>query len=280
MSSVDEIFSEFRRMRQSGVNFDESLRVLRNSVRPLARIEREQLARLIRAWEKGHQHFQDEPVNDSVNEPINDPIKDDTASRKPIKSLKPLEPPTTFVPLEEAVEQDDALWITCGNCGKVNRTSTVFCYSCGYMLGDEAKGKLETRKFADADAPSAHYFGAESVLSLKPRNQNVEIEIRPQTSDHEQVIGRVTDNLAVAPDIDLSMYDAGELGVSRLHLAVQYAAEDETILVHDLGSVNGTFINGQKLHPREQRILRDSDELRLGRMVIHVKFLHPGEQVS
>jgi len=43
----------------------------------------------------------------------------------------------------------------------------------------------------------------------------------------------------------------------------------------DLGSANGSFLNGQRLYPNEKRIVRDSDELRLGRLVMRVRFARP-----
>ena len=59
--------------------------------------------------------------------------------------------------------------------------------------------------------------------------------------------------------------------MSRRHLDLP--RQHDTILVTDLGSANSTYINGQRLIPREPRILRDNDELRLGRMVIRVTFV-------
>jgi pSer/pThr/pTyr-binding forkhead associated (FHA) protein len=39
-----------------------------------------------------------------------------------------------------------------------------------------------------------------------------------------------------------------------------------------MNSANGTFVNGQRLHPQEVRVLRHGDELRLGRMVFQTLF--------
>ncbi len=73
------------------------------------------------------------------------------------------------------------------------------------------------------------------------------------------------------PDIDLTPHDAIEKGVSRTHAVL--TRDQETVVVADLNSANGTFLNGQKLMPNEPRILRDNDELRLGRLVIRVAFV-------
>jgi pSer/pThr/pTyr-binding forkhead associated (FHA) protein len=49
--------------------------------------------------------------------------------------------------------------------------------------------------------------------------------------------------------------------VSRLHCRVD--AADEVLLVTDLASTNGTFVNGERIGERE---LRDGDRLRIGRV--------------
>ena len=43
-------------------------------------------------------------------------------------------------------------------------------------------------------------------------------------------------------------------------------------MVTDLGSYNGTFINGQKLVPDQPQPLSSGDELRLAHMTIRVYF--------
>lgn len=48
--------------------------------------------------------------------------------------------------------------------------------------------------------------------------------------------------------------------------------DHDTVVVSDMGSANSTYLNGQRLMPYEPRILRDNDELRLGRLVIRISF--------
>jgi pSer/pThr/pTyr-binding forkhead associated (FHA) protein len=55
---------------------------------------------------------------------------------------------------------------------------------------------------------------------------------------------------------------------------------DNTVVIVDLDSVNHTYINGQRLHPKEVRVLRDGDELRLGKLSIKVTFKHPIRRLS
>jgi pSer/pThr/pTyr-binding forkhead associated (FHA) protein len=74
----------------------------------------------------------------------------------------------------------------------------------------------------------------------------------------------------MVPDIDLTPYGADDKGVSRLHASLH--RQEETLVLSDLGSVNHTFINGQRLHAHEVRVLRDGDEIRLGRLVLYAYF--------
>ncbi len=83
-------------------------------------------------------------------------------------------------------------------------------------------------------------------------------------------LGRTPTNSTQTPDVDLAPYAAVELGVSRIHAAIHQS--DDTLTVMDMGSRNGTHLNGQRLLPGQQRILRDGDELCLGKLVAHIQF--------
>jgi hypothetical protein len=86
----------------------------------------------------------------------------------------------------------------------------------------------------------------------------------------EIVLGRYDASTGETPEVDLNEYGAEEEGVSRRHAAI--ISEEDALKVIDLGSANSTFINGQKLMAHQARILRDGDELRLGKLVIRVHF--------
>jgi hypothetical protein len=72
------------------------------------------------------------------------------------------------------------------------------------------------------------------------------------------------------PDIDLSPFGADEMGVSRRHVKIQY--KSPLFYVTDLGSSNGTWLNGRRLVPNSGRPLRNGDELRLGQLKMSVRF--------
>ena len=50
--------------------------------------------------------------------------------------------------------------------------------------------------------------------------------------------------------------------VSRRHFQVRF--ESDVFYISDLGSTNGTYLNGNKLNPNEEQILRDGDRVGLG----------------
>ena len=43
-------------------------------------------------------------------------------------------------------------------------------------------------------------------------------------------------------------------------------------MILDRGSANGTYLNGERLTPNEPHVLRDGDEIRLGKLVAHIYF--------
>ena len=248
MNNIQEIFIEYKRMRENNLDSKEALRALSHYITPLNKGEREELAKHLRAYESRDPQ----------------PSANVTGSHPTIKPLAP-----------QAPETSEITWVICPNCNKANQRHDVFCYSCGQLL-ETIKGQFDTHTFTDSLAAREDYFGAESILVLQVRNSAQSYEVRPQTIDHDIVLGRSTAS-AMVPDIDLSGDEAAELGVSRLHMALRYDAKHQTVSVLDLGSSNGTYINGHKLHPQEVRVLRHGDALRLGKLVMKVYFRHPGD---
>jgi len=111
-------------------------------------------------------------------------------------------------------------------------------------------------------------LGTERKLLLHIRGHDAPLLVELMEN---MVLGRYDIDTGEAPEVDLEAYGAQELGVSRRHAAV--LIEDDAVKIMDLGSANSTYINGQKLIAYQARILRDGDELRLGRMVIRVNFV-------
>ncbi len=159
--------------------------------------------------------------------------------------------------------------VTCENCGTANPEREAYCYACGHIL---PAGKEQVSTSALPDEPlipqirwGTAYFGEKTLLRIRVRDQNALFEVG---FTDELILGRT--HGGEIPDVDLSNYNAKDLGVSRQH--VKLTRETATVMVQDLGSKNGTYLNGQKLMPYQPRVLRNEDELRLGRLTLRVSF--------
>jgi len=56
----------------------------------------------------------------------------------------------------------------------------------------------------------------------------------------------------------------GDPSVSRQHCVIQ--PQEDGFQIRDLGSINGTFVNGKRV---DERILEDGDKIRIGDTVFH-----------
>jgi hypothetical protein len=74
----------------------------------------------------------------------------------------------------------------------------------------------------------------------------------------EMIIGRPNSDANTSPDISIDLDDA----ISRKHARV-YRKNDEDF-IEDLGSTNGTKVNGVDLFPHSPQVLADGDVIHLG----------------
>jgi hypothetical protein len=88
----------------------------------------------------------------------------------------------------------------------------------------------------------------------------------------ELMIGRLDPDSGYSPPVDLHDCNGVEMGVSRRHAAI-VRKDGGPLNIVDRNSDNGTYLNGQRLIANQARILRDGDELRLGYIVLTVRFL-------
>jgi pSer/pThr/pTyr-binding forkhead associated (FHA) protein len=78
------------------------------------------------------------------------------------------------------------------------------------------------------------------------------------------IIGRSDSKSSYIPDIDLAPFRALEHGVSRRHAALVHHQGQLHVL--DLSSVNGTFLNGERLASEVPYALSSGDKLLLGNL--------------
>lgn len=89
------------------------------------------------------------------------------------------------------------------------------------------------------------------------------------------ILGRSDTNNTYIPDIDLARFNAHLNGVSRRHAAlVKY---HDYVCVLDLSSVNGTFLNNERLAADVPYPIKEGDKLRLGNLTLQVSAVTPKE---
>lgn len=84
-------------------------------------------------------------------------------------------------------------------------------------------------------------------------------------------IGRCDAERGIDPDVDLTQYEGKAKGVSRRH--ARMIARDNRITVEDLGSANGTYINGLRLQPGQSARIRSGDMIHFGGLEAQINFI-------
>jgi len=123
-----------------------------------------------------------------------------------------------------------------------------------YEPGDEST--KASNPFSTPDLQSAH-----SVLIVFVDNPNAlhfELPINVGL-----ILGRRSEK-GDPPDIDLAPYGGFPAGVSRHH--VRFVRDPEGLYIEDLGSTNGTFVNGQRVDPNERIFLTSGQALRIAQL--------------
>ncbi len=167
--------------------------------------------------------------------------------------------------------------IICPNCHHKEVENAIFCSKCGSQL--ISSKRTTTKSITNTPSGSLSATGEEqniSVLEFETSDSEVKASLylldSGQTIDlkgnAEQTLGRKSEGQTILPDVDLSPYNAYNLGVSRLHVNIKTI--NERILVIDLGSANGTRVNGQKLTPHVEYPLCHGDILALGRFKFQI----------
>lgn len=163
--------------------------------------------------------------------------------------------------------------IICSNCKYTNMTGAMFCVECGAQLigrdtlttqtiSTDNLGKVSKRKTGEISQP-VEGVDAWANLHLLDTGQ-----VFPLTSRNEFTMGRVSEGQPIMPDIDFSPYQAYAAGVSRLHAVIKRSGN--SVIFMDLGSANGTFLNGTRLKANMEQVLKHGDIISLGKLRIQI----------
>lgn len=122
------------------------------------------------------------------------------------------------------------------------------------------------------DAQSSRHTTKVTIRFLD-RDQTIDLVGRGEfilgRSGQDRTVGGSSATTVGRVDIDLSPYQAYEAGVSRHHVSI-FVGEN-LVTATDLGSTNGTRLNGELLPRFIPEGLKDGDILTLGKLKLEVQ---------
>ncbi|HEY9153384.1 MAG TPA: FHA domain-containing protein [Anaerolineales bacterium] len=165
--------------------------------------------------------------------------------------------------------------IVCSNCKHTNMAGAMFCSECGAQLigadlfttQNMATGQVQDAAKPDfsSSKPAAPAVAVDAWMTLHLMDTG---QMLPLSDRSEFTLGRISEGQPIMPDIDLSPYQAYASGVSRLHAVIRQVGSRATMM--DLGSANGTYINGKRLNPNVEQTLNNGDVIALGKLKMQV----------
>jgi len=173
--------------------------------------------------------------------------------------------------------------IECPACGYRLRPGTLFCSKCGiYLLSDaplptEALPKEKLPTPPTETEPWPHIVEGYEDAAIPPAATALRISIVRSGRQvsfplpiREITLGRYDSSSIASLNLDLTSDGALAEGVSRNHAKI-YQRENR-LLIEDVGSTNGTFVNKQRLTPHLPHALQEGDTVHLGRLKLLVSF--------
>ncbi|MCD4673048.1 MAG: FHA domain-containing protein [Anaerolineaceae bacterium] len=167
--------------------------------------------------------------------------------------------------------------IICPNCHHQEYAGALFCSECATQLVvTEHVYKVGATDIIGSDQVEIGFTQKRRVSSRIGPGDKIFLKILAdgslvELSGHREfTIGRGVKGQLILPDVDLESYEAHALGVSRLHAVIKVT--DTSVMIMDLGSSNGTFINGRLIENHEESVLNHGDIVALGKLEFEVLF--------
>jgi pSer/pThr/pTyr-binding forkhead associated (FHA) protein len=144
----------------------------------------------------------------------------------------------------------------CTQCGHRNPGNARFCASCGTQLDASAGAEEHTITLTpiDPDAPEEMDLGVEDI----PDGAATLVVTRGPGAGSRFLLDAEVIQAGRHPDSDIFLDD---VTVSRRHAEV--ARREGGWVVRDVGSLNGTYVNRQRIE--DESVLTTGDEVQIGR---------------
>ena len=158
--------------------------------------------------------------------------------------------------------------VFCHNCGHRNPEGVNFCSSCGTALPQEHSDTTVTLQPVDdhGEVPDEE---ASITLVEVPHGTGVLVVRRGPNVGVRYLLEQPVTGAGRHPESDIFLDD---ITVSRRH--AEFRREDDgKMLVRDLGSLNGTYVNRERI---EEQVLSPGDEVQIGKFKL--VFLVAGDE--
>src|SRR5688572_14948672 len=150
--------------------------------------------------------------------------------------------------------------ITCSACNYAqNPDNALVCAKCGQPLTDARASLL--RKPTGLLVPEILALESRSRTQHVGKMKRYDVAIYVSDLEEPLIVSLMRDILLgryggseQQPPIDLAAFEGLEHGVSRKHAMLRRFGPDVTIV--DLGSTNGTWLNGVRVQPHQPVTLR------------------------
>ncbi len=165
--------------------------------------------------------------------------------------------------------------ITCKVCNNQEYHGVLFCGECGSQVAFASNEQVNTLVYPNQNRGLEVDFTQtipkklleNSAFILYSTEREVVIDIPEQ---NEFTIGRFVEGQVITPDVDLNDYEAYDMGISRLHATIRINVEKNKIFIVDLGSANGSSVNGYEIPANSEVPLNHGDVLSLGKFNMKV----------
>ena len=145
----------------------------------------------------------------------------------------------------------------CNQCGHRNPPASTFCSSCGAVLD---KPSLRTNVLPKTDPLLDGIYDDDNAVvragEVEPGEVMLVVRQGPEIGTRYALVGEKM-SVGRVPDNDIQLDD---FTVSRQHAVL--VRESNDWLLRDLGSLNGTYVNNERV---EEAVVRHGDAIQIGR---------------
>ena len=164
----------------------------------------------------------------------------------------------------------------CQHCSHQLKTGELICPKCKhivlppYLLGTETKSiTLSDEINVEIDVHTNAILNKYGLVLFS--GDTAELNIVQSRGYIGRDDGNNIDTSELVVYINLSAHGAQLYGISRLHARLD-RSKDDVYTIIDLGSTNGTQVNGTRLKPFQPYELNEHDVILLGKFSVEVRY--------